>query len=253
MTFNPQPFAAELLAARRLRKAYTFGDDGTRPRSRADAYAVQTIVNQEIGPPGGFKTGRADLADTPIMAPIPNDCVRPSPALFDAGAMRLVGVELEIAFRLESEPPPCDAAEFDARLRNVVSVLPAIEVVDCRLTEAGGADPIAKLADNQFGYGLVVGDSIPLTQDMSMDAAEITFMADVAVLGAGRAEVPGGNAFATFAAFVKSVGDHCGGLRPGHVVTTGALCGLHFVDRNAAVTGSIAGLGEVSVGFGDPL
>jgi 2-keto-4-pentenoate hydratase len=253
MTFNPHLFAAELLAARRTRKSYAPKGNVPIPRSRADAYAVQAVVDQEIGPPGGFKTGRTNPSDTPIMAPIPRDCVRRSPAQFDAGAMRLVGVEIEIAFRLESELPPLDATDFEARLREVVSILPAIEVVDCRLTDANGTDPIAKLADNQFGYGLVVGNSIPLTEGVPVNAAEIRFMVDDAVLGSGWAEVPGGDGFATFAAFVKTVGDHCGGLRPGYVVTTGALCGLHFVNRNSAVTGTIGALGDVLVRFEEPL
>lgn len=249
MTFDPQRFAAELLAARQTRQAFAPSEGPAKPRSRADAYAVQAVVNLKIGPAGGFKTGRGSASDTPIMAPIPANCVRPSPALFDAGAMRLVGVELEIAFRLEGDLPSPEEANFEDRLRGAVMVLPAIEVVDCRLADTGGTDPVAKLADNQFGYGLVVGNPTPLISMPSLSAAEISFSADGQVLGAGRAEVPGGDAFATLAAFVRTVGEHCGGLRRGHVVTTGALCGLHFVGKDAEVSGTIAGLGSVAVGF----
>jgi 2-keto-4-pentenoate hydratase len=249
MAFDPQRFAAQLLAARATCEPCAPDEEVAKPRSRADAYAIQAVVNGSIGPAGGFKTGRKASTETPIMAPIPRECVRPSPAEFDAREMRLVGVELEIAFRLESAPPDPEDPDFDDRLRAAVSVLPSIEVVDSRLTETAGADPITKLADNQFAHGLVVGKPVPLPVGQPLIGAEITLRTNGALLGSGHMDVPGGDAFATLAAFVRMVGDHCGGLRRGHVVTTGALCGLHFVDKDAEVDGTIAGLGAVSVRF----
>jgi 2-keto-4-pentenoate hydratase len=249
MAFDPHPFAARLLAARETGEPVPPLGTAITPVSRADAYAVQAIVNERIGPAGGFKTGPAGTSEPPIMAPIPRDCVRTSPAVFDSGRMRVVGVELEIAFRLERAAPDPEAPDFEERLRASVSVLPAIEVVDSRLTDTNGNNPIAKLADNQFGHGLVVGSSTPLMVNAPLSEVEITFHADGEVLGSGRAKVPGGDAFATLVAFGRTVGNHCGGLKTGHVVTTGALCGLHFVDRNAEVSGTITGLGAVAVQF----
>ena len=51
--------------------------------------------------------------------------------------------------------------------------------------------------------------------------------------------------------FLEVVGDHCGGLKPGMYVTTGALSGLFWMEKNISVEGSIAGLGEVRVTVGD--
>jgi 2-keto-4-pentenoate hydratase len=248
-SFDPQRFAAELLDARRMMSPIVPGAGATPPRSHDEAYAVQAAVMAHLGPVGAFKTGRKAPTDTQIMAPIPASGVRPTPATFSAEEMRLVGVELEIAFRLDGYLPAIGSSDFKAKLRDAVSVLAVIEVVDCRLADPYGDDVFAKLADNQFNQGLVLGPAQPIGPDMTFSDAEVDFRAENELLGSGWREVPGGDAFDTFADFVALVGDHCGGLQRGHIVTTGALTGLHFVERGVDVVGRIAGLGEVKVSF----
>ncbi|MFU8779008.1 MAG: 2-keto-4-pentenoate hydratase, partial [Roseovarius sp.] len=63
----------------------------------------------------------------------------------------------------------------------------------------------------------------------------------------GAAQVPGGDAFATLCALVRALGEHCGGLREGHVVITGSLNGLPWVQAPIVAQGNIAGLGSVTM------
>ena len=215
----------------------------------ADWPVPDAVVGPALGGVGGWKTGRGDPDAAPIMAPILGDTLRAAPARFSHAEARLRGVELEIAFRLEDAPPPPDAPDFARRLRDRVSVAPAIEVVDARVAGGAGADPLLKLADLQIDAGLVAGPARPLSAAPALDAATLRWEIGGAVAAEGRLPTPGGDAFATFCAFARLVGAHCGGLKAGQVVTTGSLTGLLWALPGATARGEIAGLGAVSVTF----
>ncbi len=248
--------AVEFLA-RALARAWDGGPlvAGPEPADLAEALAVQAETVALLGPcfggVGGWKTGRTDRDADPIMAPVLAARLRRSPARFSRAEALLRGVELEIAFRLEDEPPPPDAPDFEATLRRIVSVSPAIEVVDARVRVGAEAQPLLKLADLQTNAGLVTGPARRDWADLPLDAMSLRWEIAGDVAAEGRAPTPGGDAFATFCAFARLVGGHCGGLRAGQVVTTGSLTGLLWAPPGATARGEIAGLGAVSVTFAD--
>ena len=244
----PDALAQALLAARRDARPIPAGAI-PEPRDEAEAYAAQALTIAALGPVGGWKTGRR-APDAPMtMAPIPAAMVRETPATFAAAESRLRGVELEIAFRLDADPPRPDAPDFAAALRRVVSVMPAIEVIDSRLAEGAGAAPLLKLADLQINAGLVVGAPARERGGLPLDRCTLRWEIAGDVAMAGPAETPGGDAFDTLCAFARRVGAHCGGLRKGQIVTTGSLTGMIWAPPGARVAGSIDGLGEVAVRF----
>ena len=213
------------------------------------AYRIQDAVTRALGPVGAFKTGRKSADDTPIMAPILADRVRRSPARFSRSELGLVGIELEVAFRVDRVLPDPADADFADRTRGCVSPMAAIEVVDSRLIDHQSADPLWKLADNQINAGLVYGE--PVGDWIDMDFSRVAARLEVAgeTIFDGIASVPGGDAFGVFCAFARLVGDHCGGLQPGHLVTTGSVTGLRFIAFGQPVQGWIEGLGAVQVDF----
>lgn len=214
----------------------------------ADAYAIQRRVADALGPVGAFKTGRKTRDEPLILAPVQASTVRPSPARFGRDELRLFGVELEVAFRIESTLPAPEAPGFADAARAAVRPLPAIEVVDSRLADHESADPLWKLADDQLNGGLVVGE--PLTDGaMPLERLHARLEVDGEPVFDRVAEVPGGDAFEIFLACARTIGEHCGGLQPGRFVTTGSLTGLRFVDFGTTVTGTIDGLGAVRVTF----
>ncbi|HUS95912.1 MAG TPA: fumarylacetoacetate hydrolase family protein [Hyphomicrobiaceae bacterium] len=247
--YDPRVFSSRLLEARNRKLGFTPVATDLPPSTPDEAYAVQAEVMAQLGPAGAFKTGRTSPDGPQVMAPIDAYGVRLSPAVFTADEMRLVGIELEIAFRIDGPIPDPDAAGFRQALWRAVSVLPVLEVVDSRLADHKTPDAFAKLADNQFNTGLVLGGAVALTEEIELMSPAVDFHATSGVLGRGRAAVPGGNAFDTFADFVCMVGGHCGGLRAGQVVTTGALTGLHWIAKGETVRGTIEGLGSVEVRF----
>ncbi|TVQ55923.1 MAG: 2-keto-4-pentenoate hydratase [Rhodobacteraceae bacterium] len=243
---TPEAAAARLLDARRTGRPFAAApDDG--PENEAAALAAQALVAAEVGAVGAFKTGRKAPGAAPIMAPIFARDVHATGAALAGGRLR--GVELEVAFRLERPAPDARDPDFEAKLRAAVVALPAIEIIESRLDDMEAAGAHWKLADNQMNGALVLG--APLADWSGLALARPALGLSIAgdVVQAGPTDAPGGDLFATFAAFVRRVGGHCGGLRPGVAVITGSLTGMRFTVAGAAVEGRIDGLGAVSCRF----
>jgi 2-keto-4-pentenoate hydratase len=241
--------ADKLIRARAEGRALAGDDLAGGPRDRREAYRVQSMVCAHLGPVAAFKTGRKAPDETPIMAPIAGDRVRASPAVFRPGELRLIGIELEVAFLVHDALPDADRADFAERARRCVSALAAIEIVDSRLADMEAADPLWKLADNQCSGGFVYGEPVRDWAQVDLKTVAARLEIDDEVVMDGAAEVPGGDAFETFCAFARSVGRHCGGLVPGQYVTTGTVSGLRFIEAGQRVKGCIDGLGCVEVAF----
>jgi 2-keto-4-pentenoate hydratase len=249
--FEAGDLAARFAAAHRSQTPVPAAEIGTGPQTVEHAYAVQAAVMREIGANGGFKTSRPDPAAPNVMAPIPAANIRPSPAHYDAAEMRLYGIELEIAFRIDKALPAPGDADYDARLRDAVSAVAAIEMVDTRLADREGASDLVKLADNQSGFGLVVGQPVADFAALNLVDPAITFTVDGEQLGPTAGKIPGSvDAFQVLQDLLAVVGDHCGGVAPGMYVTTGALSGLFWTTKGVTVRGSIAGLGAVEATIG---
>lgn len=248
------PTEATEAAARHLLGAYTTGTpveplaDAT-PTDRAEVYAIQAEVMARLGAVGAFKIGRKSVDETPFFAPIRAATILPSGAGIASAESRLRGVELEVAFRFETDPPAPDAPGFEDALRAAVVALPAIEIVEARLKDPDAVDPLWKLADNQANGAVVVGE--PVENWQALDLAERTVRLDIggATVHEGARPAPGGDPFASLAAFVKAVGDHCGGLHAGQVVICGSLTGCDYAKAGDRVAGEIGGLGRVETRF----
>lgn len=210
----------------------------------ATAYAVQKEVAARLGPVGGFKY--ACRPGTPaIMAPIQTDRIQRSGSTFDSGG-KPVGIELEVGFRLNAALPPVNSADFEARLREIVTPVAVIELVQTRLDAEVVKDDMMKLADHQLNGGLVVGeagdwDGTPLTEV----TAHLEFDGETVLDGA--VTLPFGDAFSCLVGLARMVGRHCGGLKAGDVVITGSLNGVPWLVAPARITGHIAGIGAVGV------
>lgn len=242
--------ADALIAARRTSEPVDGARFEAALRSEADCYAVQTRVAEALGPVGAFKTARKP--DQPqIIAPIFARDVHRSPASFGPGALRRIGVELEVGFLVIAPLPDPAVPDFAARTRDRVAAVAVLEIVDTRLADLDGAGRLLRLADNQLNGALVIGE--PRADWQDLDLATVTAkltLGDETVLD-GPAFPPGGNAWETFLGFARMVATHCGGLREGQVVITGSLNGLPFIDRPSSARGAIEALGTVEAVFPD--
>ena len=238
------PLVAQLLAARE--GGGKLPDTASEGLTRARVFAVQAAVAARLGPVGGFKVARPK--DAPIViAPIMARDIHPAPAMIGIPAGEEVGVELEYVFRLIAPVPDMGAPDFEVRLRDAVELLPAFELVRSRLEDPKGADALLKMLDNQLNGAVVLGAARRDWQGIDVTCANARLALGDDTLLDGTASVPGGDAFATLCALVRAVGDHCGGLQPGHVVITGSLNGLPWVRPPVTAKGRIDGLGAVEM------
>jgi len=219
----------------------------TPPPDAATAYRIQAAVASESGPVGGFKAGRGGPALT--MAPIRAATVRESGAAIPAAESRLRGVELELAFRLTAPPPPVDVPDFEDRLAAGVVLLPALEIVESRMTVFETADPLLKLADNVGNGGVVLGAPVADWRGLDLSRPNVRLAFAGETMREGPSAPPGGDAFATLVELARLAKDFCGGLQEGHVVITGSLTGLLYAKEGDRIRGEIAGVGVVEAQF----
>lgn len=245
-------------AASHLVSAYRSGTPvdplpGWAPADIAEAYAIQAAVLEGLGAAAGaFKAGRKTADDVPMFAPIRAETVHLSGATIPTAESRLRGVELEVGFRLERDPPAPDTPDFATALADVVVAVPCLEIVEARLSDPDAADPLWKLADNQANGALIVGDPVADWQSLSLASPSVDLSIGGRRVKSGVMPAPGGPPFDTFAALVRALGTHCGGLHAGHVVICGSLTGVDYANAGDALSGSISGLGTVSAQYAEP-
>ena len=243
--------AAELLLAARSRRGVVPGfPDELRPRSIADAYAIQDGVVDAIGPIGGWKVGAKDAAAEPTCAPLCAAWIVASPATFERDRFARHGIEAELAFTFARDLPPSESAYGERDVAAAIATVhPVIEVVDSRFADMQAADPLSQLADSLSHGALVVGPGIavPAAFDVARQPVELRF--DDAHEFSGVNSNPAGNPLRLLAWLANHAAGRRGGLRRGDVVTTGSWSGRRVAGRRAHVQARFAGIGEASVDF----
>jgi 2-keto-4-pentenoate hydratase len=244
-----EDMARRLLDARRTQTRISLAD--IMPADAAEAYAVQDLVAQSLGPIGGWKVGAKGPNAEPACAPLAAAGIMPTPANLADGAWRARGIETELAVRFDADLPERETPYTrDEVLAAIGAVLPTIEVVESRLAEFPKAPPLAMLADMGAHGALVTGNPIafdPALLDSSKLSAQQWF---------GDKEVAnstGGNPAIDIGRVLTWLANHCAarglGLTRGQIVTTGSCTGMLFAPAGAQVRGHVAGLSECAVSF----
>lgn len=218
------------------------------PQDAAAAYAVQAAVAVATGPVGAFKTARKPGV-APIMAPIFARDIHPCGTQLASAFGGRLGIELELGFRVKALPDLA-ASDLTAQLALCLEPLVVIEIVDTRLHGPDSTAPLVQLADNQINAGLITGPTLHGWDGRSFATVQACMMAGDTCLLDGPAQVPGGDALASVVGLFQMVGDHCGGVQVGHVIITGTLHPLTYVDPGTQVAGRIDGIGEIAVTIG---
>ncbi|HEY1433686.1 MAG TPA: 2-keto-4-pentenoate hydratase [Stellaceae bacterium] len=219
-----------------------------RPQSDADAYLIQDAVMRRLGETaGGWKIGGASAAGPAFCAPIWMKMIRPSPASYAAGELRIIGIEAEIAFRLGRDLPVRAAAYDRAEVAAGATLHPVIEVVDSRYADFRSLDRLSILADNFSNGGLVYGPAVPDWEKLDLGRTAITVSED----GEPFADSAGGAARDPIAALVDfaNLMNGRGGVRADTFVTTGSWTGMVFTKRGAQIVADFGPLGRVEIAF----
>jgi 2-keto-4-pentenoate hydratase len=240
--------AGRLLAAARAAGPLAKLPPACRPQSEADAYQIQDAVVRRLGKSiGGWKIGVATPSTAAFCAPIFAAMIRPSPALYQAGELRLIGIEGEIAFRLGRDLPPRSQPYAAAEAAAGATLHPSIEVVDSRYEDFRALDRLSVLADNFSNGGLVYGGAVSGWEGLDLGCTTMTITADDkpfadSSMGAVRDPVA---ALVEFANLMRSRG----GAKAGTFVTTGSWTGMVFTAPGVRIAADFGPLGRIDIAF----
>ena len=249
---SPGETAAALLLARWGPKGTPLKgwDEALRPRSFAEAYAIQDAVTRARGAWGGWKVGASSLDATPLCAPLYCSGLLKSPASLRDVDYRSRGVEAEVAFTFHRALPPRSSPySRDEVLAAVGPAHAGLEVVESRYAEPAALDAFSAAADSQGHRGYVVGPPLPDWQGLDFKTLPVSLL----VNGRAAVEHRGGNTsgdiFRLLVWLANEGAVRLGGIRAGEVVTTGSTTGLTVVPPGSRVVASFQGLGEAELAF----
>lgn len=254
MNTSTRRATALLLDARRRHRPLTGLPEDCRPRTRAQAYAIQdqvaTALWEDHGGITGWKAGAPDSEADPIAAPIGAPLILDSGVALLASDFHLRGIEAELAYRLGRDLPPVEGGHDRASVEAAIATIhPAIEIVDARLADGNAAEALDKLADFQINGALIVGEG----RDDWRRIEPLSQRAVLRIDGEVCADTVGGNPAGDPLRLLTWLANHCAarcdGLRAGDIVTTGSHTGMLFADASAEVDAEFPGLGTVSVRF----
>lgn len=230
-------------------------DTAGEPRDIAETRTIQSAVLQAMGwRVGGWKVGRWNAGAPLFCAPIRADLMRPAPDSRRPEETRLRGLELEIGFRIDTALPAADDADFLRKLADAVTPMAVFEMVDSRLRDPLAASPLWRLADFQMNAGLIHGTPLAGSWRPDIfDKPDVKLVANGETIFDQPATLNTGTPFGMLADLVRQCnspgGNHCGGVQPGQIVTTGAFTGLRFFPPGTTLTGHISGLAPITMTF----
>ena len=219
-----------------------------RPKSVAEAHAIQDEVNRELGEPiGGWKANAPHDGEVQRGA-IFSRMIFASPARVDALRVPLLGVEAEIAFRFLKDLPARNRNYTRKDVADAVAALAAIEIVDARIREYGKIPLLDRLADNLCNGAFVHGETVADWPKLPIDMLRVNLRID----GESIVDKIGGHPIDDPLGPAVALANHLrarDGIKAGQFVTTGSCTGIEFAKPGQRVSASFDGLGSVEVTF----
>jgi 2-keto-4-pentenoate hydratase len=245
--------AASMLAAARRQGSRIAGlPEACRPKSAADAHAIQDVVTALLSGEISAYKANAPVAGDPnshgLRAPIYAANTRPSPAKSPVSEAPQCGVEGEVAFRFRNDLPPRDTAYTREEVAAAVDACAAIEVVSSRFADPDAMSPQDKLADcisnGGFVFGKIVTDWSAL--DLPKLKVKLTVNGEAVLEQVGGHPI--GDPLGVAVAFVEMMRS-AGGVKAGQFITCGSCTGLRYVKPGDTCAVTFDGLGSAEVQF----
>jgi 2-keto-4-pentenoate hydratase len=225
----------------------------------ADAYAVQDALSRLGQGAAAWKTSlpRPDFAqfgvyEMAVCAPILKGNVyragRDQQVTVRETMSRpdeTVGLELEVAYQIGRDfPASPEGPTVDDVLDGIASAHIAVEVCGARWAET--SPPFLwTLADSLMNRSFVLGEAIANWEALDFTALVARQSLNGKVLQESNGGHKGGNPLSLVVWQVQHCVRHRGGILAGTIITTGQLCGNHWVKPDGYVKGELPTLGAV--------
>lgn len=225
-----------LLDARRTGKPISDLPKGLQPTTLEEAYFIQDRMSWVYEDIGGWKIGAPTPDATPSFAPMPRAWISCSGCEMRGLSHRYRGLEAEIAFLMGKDLPPRETPYTrEEVITAIVSMHPAIEVLETGLLDPAQTSKLTSAADMALHGGFVYGDAVPDWQDIDFTKESVTLTVD----GAVRVERTGSNTSGDLMRLLPWLANEGAsrteGLKKGDWITTGSWTG-----NTLAVAGSTA-------------
>lgn len=227
------------------------------PHDESEAYAIQTEVLHRLGARvGGWKASLASLSEGQ-SAPLYTAAIHDSPVRIRSSQLptrgsHAIGIEAEIAFRLQSAlAPRLDGQphERSAVLDAIGTAHAVIELCVCRFARFETAPALDKLADNLIHEALIVGPAHTGWRRLDMAQLPLALYIDGQAVHRGMGGHPLNDPLAPVVWLARHLNTLGLTLEAGQIVITGSCCGIRFVTGDARVEAVFGGLGAVGVSF----
>ena len=244
--------AKQFIAAQTGRRQFEAGAD-PEPSSALDAYQVQDLVYAALfaQQAAAWKVGGPKPDVEPTAAPIPGTRLYTSPAQLSGKDFHMLGIEVEIAYRLADDLPPRATAYSEEEIAAAVGeALVTIELCDTRLANWKSASALWRLADFQLNAALIAGSGTQNWRgiDFTQQRAELWIDGKLAMDATGVH--PYGNPIRLLPWLAAHNRGRCGGLRAGNIITTGTWTGMRFVPPGSEIVARFPGIGEAKLSIG---
>lgn len=244
--------ASLLAAARRESRRIDEFPAACRPKSNADAHAIQAAVTALLKDEVRAYKANAPSAGDPnshgLRAPIYAGNTRASPARFPVVEAPQCGVEGEVAFRFRRDLPPRAAPYSREEVADAMDACAAIEVVSSRFANSDAMSAQDKLADCISNGGFVFGEIV--ADWRSLDLARLKVR--LTVNGESVLEQVGGHPIndplGVAVAFVEMMRTE-NGVKAGQFITCGSCTGLRYLKPGDTCSVRFDGLGGADVHF----
>ena len=254
--------AARIIAdARRNRSRLESLPSELAPRSEAEGYRIQRAVHDlllpQVGAMVGYKIGCTSAVMQQYLG-IPHPCggglfanrVYESGVVLAANDFVRVGVECEIAVRLEHDLP-ASQAPFSAEsvAPAVEAYYPAIEIVDERYIDWQSIGAPTLVADDFYAAGCVLGKPVARAEIPDLLTVVGRAILNDVEVGRGTGADVLGHPHHPLAWLANHLAADGRSLLAGQIVMTGSLVKTIWLDRGDSVLMELSGLGSVEAAF----
>lgn len=250
----------DLLGARQRQQALALPLDAGAALTPHQGYELQALHAQSVlstvgGQAIGTRLRSRDMASLaalglsgPMRGPLFSSSTHRSPALLRRSDFLACRIELAIAVRLREEiggHPYLPGR--DVLLHAIDAVLPAIDVLDSRLTEHEQRPLPMMLADLCYGGAWVHGEPVTDWQDLDLAALKPRLYVSGRAVDAS-AGVPGGiDPLQALSLLVADLGREGRTLRAGEIVSVGPCTTAYEAQAGDVLRGDFGPLGEVEL------
>jgi len=258
----PSPDAAAAALRARQRDGLPFSPlpDDQRVGGLDAAYRIQEsyqalVMAERRVAIAGYKVALTSKAmqemvgvDQPLAGAIFDDTVYPSPAALDAGDYQRLGVECEIAFRLDADLPGRDGGHTrDSVAAAIGAVMPAFELIEDRNADYGRLDAFSLVAENAWNAGIVLGSPVSAWRDLDLAAARGALAVNGDLVSEGRGADALGHPLNALAWLADQRVARNRPLERGMIVMTGSIVKTVFPAPGDTLNFSLGGFGAVAM------